>query len=172
MPIKPENLFTKNQKKKRAAEDRPEPGKLYALTGTGPSIANGNSWKESEVDKKGRSVGAAAAAVVEYVKDIEVSTSNYDAFRVHNWTLVIHKTIDGVQKETRRFWLGQDARVCSRILGADSRSLIAAWEEETGNRLKTFDDLKGWLAEKIVEAQNVDVEKIFDEAENWQLAAE
>lgn len=34
------------------AEDKPEAGKVYALTG-GPGsrcIANGNSWKESEVE--------------------------------------------------------------------------------------------------------------------------
>ena len=32
-------------------EDKPEPGKTYALTGARGSrcIANGNSWKESEV---------------------------------------------------------------------------------------------------------------------------
>ena len=36
-----------------ASDDKPEAGKVYALTG-GPGsrcIANGNSWKESEVDQ-------------------------------------------------------------------------------------------------------------------------
>jgi len=33
----------------RLIEDRPEEGKVYALTGAGKSIANGNTWKESEV---------------------------------------------------------------------------------------------------------------------------
>ena len=28
---------------------KPEPGKQYALTGAGKSIANGNTWAESEV---------------------------------------------------------------------------------------------------------------------------
>lgn len=29
--------------------DKPVSGKVYALTGLGPSIANGNTWAESEV---------------------------------------------------------------------------------------------------------------------------
>lgn len=33
--------------------DQPESGKVYALTG-GPSIANGNTWAESEVHCAGR----------------------------------------------------------------------------------------------------------------------
>jgi len=34
--------------------DKPEPGKIYALTGAKgtPSIAAGNSWAESEVTEK------------------------------------------------------------------------------------------------------------------------
>ena len=37
--------FTKSKKKK----DKPVEGKTYALTGLGKCIANGNTWKESEV---------------------------------------------------------------------------------------------------------------------------
>lgn len=33
------------------ANDKPEYGKVYSLTGSGNSIANGNSWAESEVKK-------------------------------------------------------------------------------------------------------------------------
>jgi len=35
-------------------KDKPEPGKLYALTGCprSPCIANGNTWAESEVTEK------------------------------------------------------------------------------------------------------------------------
>lgn len=37
----------------RTAEDKPEAGKIYALTGAAGSrcIANGNSWAESEVQE-------------------------------------------------------------------------------------------------------------------------
>lgn len=40
--------------KTRSTENKPEAGKLYALTG-GPGsrcIANGNTWAESEVDQQ------------------------------------------------------------------------------------------------------------------------
>ena len=30
-------------------KDKPEAGKVYSLTGLGPSIANGNTWAESVV---------------------------------------------------------------------------------------------------------------------------
>ena len=35
-------------------EDKPEAGKIYRLTGKGdqPSIANGNTWKESVVKEE------------------------------------------------------------------------------------------------------------------------
>ena len=37
--------------KKETIEDKPQAGKIYALTGTSSSrcIANGNTWSESEV---------------------------------------------------------------------------------------------------------------------------
>ena len=37
--------------KKQTIEDKPQPGKVYALTGAPKSrcIANGNTWSESEV---------------------------------------------------------------------------------------------------------------------------
>ena len=41
-------------KEKSRKEDKPEAGKVYALTG-GPGsrcIANGNTWAESEVDQQ------------------------------------------------------------------------------------------------------------------------
>jgi len=41
-------------KEKSRKEDKPEDGKVYALTG-GPGsrcIANGNTWAESEVDQQ------------------------------------------------------------------------------------------------------------------------
>ena len=46
---------------KDRVQDKPEPGKVYALTG-GPGsrcIANGNSWKESEVSPEQQDPGEA-----------------------------------------------------------------------------------------------------------------
>ncbi len=37
------------KKTKETVYDKPEEGKTYALTGLGKCIANGNTWKESEV---------------------------------------------------------------------------------------------------------------------------
>jgi len=45
--------MTKDRRARRA-KDKPEDGKVYALTG-GPGsrcIANGNTWAESEVDQQ------------------------------------------------------------------------------------------------------------------------
>ena len=45
--------MTKDRRARRA-EDKPEAGKIYALTG-GPGsrcIANGNTWAESEVEQQ------------------------------------------------------------------------------------------------------------------------
>ena len=38
----------------KVEENKPEDGKVYSLTGAkgAPCIANGNTWKESEVKKK------------------------------------------------------------------------------------------------------------------------
>jgi len=33
-------------------QDKPEEGKIYSLTGLGKSIANGNTWAESEVKEQ------------------------------------------------------------------------------------------------------------------------
>ena len=47
----PDGWHPEDQVRAAPAEDKPEAGKVYALTG-GPGsrcIANGNSWKESEV---------------------------------------------------------------------------------------------------------------------------
>ena len=47
----PDGWHPEDQVPAAGAEDKPEAGKVYALTG-GPGsrcIANGNSWKESEV---------------------------------------------------------------------------------------------------------------------------
>ena len=49
--VPPDGWRPEDQVPAAEAEDKPEAGKVYALTG-GPGsrcIANGNSWKESEV---------------------------------------------------------------------------------------------------------------------------
>ena len=56
----PDGWRPEDQVRAAASEDKPEAGKVYALTG-GPGsrcIANGNSWKESEVkDLAGNAAG-------------------------------------------------------------------------------------------------------------------
>ena len=50
----PDGWLPQDQVPAAGAEDKPEAGKVYALTG-GPGsrcIANGNTWKESEVDQE------------------------------------------------------------------------------------------------------------------------
>jgi|TARA_B100000900_G_scaffold392576_1_gene388196 hypothetical protein len=50
----PDGWRPEDQVAAASADDKPEAGKVYALTG-GPGsrcIANGNSWKESEVDQE------------------------------------------------------------------------------------------------------------------------
>jgi hypothetical protein len=40
------------RKSKRDHGDAPVSGKVYSLTGPGPSILNGNTWAESEVAER------------------------------------------------------------------------------------------------------------------------
>jgi len=50
----PDGWHPQDQVAAASADDKPEAGKVYALTG-GPGsrcIANGSSWKESEVDQE------------------------------------------------------------------------------------------------------------------------
>ncbi len=44
-----EYKIDENGKRVLVKEDKPLEGKTYALTGLGKCIANGNTWKESEV---------------------------------------------------------------------------------------------------------------------------
>lgn len=45
---------------------RPEPGKLYSLTGLGASIANGDTWAESEVEHSDPHKPTVDAAIASY----------------------------------------------------------------------------------------------------------
>jgi hypothetical protein len=50
--INKRRVMNKEKDKPTKQEDKPEDGKVYSLTGAKgtPCIANGNTWKESEVN--------------------------------------------------------------------------------------------------------------------------
>ena len=50
--INKRRVMNKEKDKPAKQEDKPEDGKVYSLTGAKgtPCIANGNTWKESEVN--------------------------------------------------------------------------------------------------------------------------
>ena len=90
----------------------------------------------------------------------------------HDWQLQLTK--DNVSKV---FYLGQDAKVCSRILG------MSATEMESSGLIpnRNIDDLEtnkalAWLVIEAVSNQPNDIEEVaenlFNEANSWDIAAE
>ncbi len=80
----------------------------------------------------------------------------------------------------RRFWLGQDAKVFSRILGIDMQFAIEHYTNKA--KSKDFNKVQHFIAEDILKAvtnteQDFDLEddiviKVFEEAKDWSLAVQ
>jgi len=93
--------------------------------------------------------------------NIEIYSVNYGGFVARNWTLVLTK-----DKLEKKFFLGQDAKFCSRVLGMQPREVIDA----IGSDELFKDEVKIKLAEFIVEQLEL-TEEVFN-LESWELACE
>jgi hypothetical protein len=88
-------------------------------------------------------------------------TSNYGFD--HNWTLVV-----STPKKTKEFYLGQDVKFCSRVLGMDTHHIV----EQIGTNVidqGTIGNRK--LAKFICKELNVNGRNI-NKLETWSLCAQ
>ena len=90
--------------------------------------------------------------------DLEIEPEGYGFG--HNWTLV-KKT----GKKTNRFWLGQDAKVTSRILGMDFGNAVDYYSRRAGS--KDFKKVKPYIVRDIVRATGASRRR---KAEPWDYA--
>lgn len=83
----------------------------------------------------------------------------------HNWTLAVKKG-----NKTKNFWLGQDAKVCSRMLGISGRELA---EQIGSNDMGIYQTRKA-ICDVILKAIGVtkENEDSLFELESWGLAVQ
>jgi hypothetical protein len=87
---------------------------------------------------------------------IEVTRGSYGFG--HDWTLVVYG---------RRFWLGQDVKFCSRVLGMDPSDVV---REIGTNKLNTISGRKR-LARFIVDSLEITRSSV-KQLESWSLCAQ
>jgi hypothetical protein len=93
---------------------------------------------------------------------IKVVTENYGGFGVHNWVLVVTK-----DKLSKEFFLGQDAKFCSRVLGMSPKYIV----EQIGDNDLGNEETLNKLGEFIVEQLELTEENIFN-LESWELCSQ
>jgi hypothetical protein len=99
-----------------------------------------------------------------------------------DYTLVMQDAKSGKE---RRFWMGQDVKVFSRILGMDMEDAVPYYSKKA--RSKEFDKLQKYIAEDILKSVTIPeeyqgmkslaldpskVRKVFKEAEDWSFAVQ
>ena len=110
---------------------------------------------------------------------MEENKITYDMIAIPNaygfgkdWTIIIKK--DG--KLAKSFWLGQDVKVVSRILGMRMNEAIEHYKNKYGS--ENFDVVKDYIAadilRKVLDTQRLtqdQLEKLLNR-NNWELAVE
>ena len=96
--------------------------------------------------------------------EIKVSSINYGGFIQHDWNLIIQNN----KGEQRNFYLGQDVKFCSRILGLQPKEVISAIgsadieDIEVAKRLGNF----------IVEHLELEEDVVFNVYQDWDLCCQ
>jgi len=93
--------------------------------------------------------------------NIEIFHENYGGFMVHNWQLVLTKG-----KKEKKFFLGQDEKFCSRVLGMTTSDVVDA----VGSSELFRDEVKIKLAEFIVRRLKL-TEEAFN-LQSWELSCQ
>lgn len=92
---------------------------------------------------------------------------------IYYWILVL---TDIRTKKVRSFWLGQDIKFISRVLGWNYEDFINACVAETKSKNYHDKRVQRWILKQIVNGiTNNSPEKlkdIFENAESWSLSAE
>ena len=94
--------------------------------------------------------------------NLSISTENYGGFKVHNWLL--HYENNGVSKD---FWLGQDAKFCSRVLGLSPSYIVQC----IGDNNLDNEDTRTKLAWFIVNELGLTEQQLAG-LEPWELACQ
>lgn len=96
-------------------------------------------------------------------KDLIITRNGYDFG--HDWQLHIEK--DGQEKT---FYLGQDAKVCARIIGMSGREVV----NQVGSNDMSLESTREAIATMILEAMGFseDNEDQLFNTPPWELAAE
>ena len=93
--------------------------------------------------------------------NIEILAENYGGFMVHNWQLVLTKG-----KQEKKFFLGQDVKFCSRVLGMSTSEVVDA----IGSSDLYKDEVKIKLAKFIVKRLEL-TEEAFN-LQSWELSCQ
>ena len=99
------------------------------------------------------------------MKNVSVTFNELDyggGFMVHNWTLNV-TTKNG----EKNFWLGQDAKFCSRVLGMSPSYVI---DQIGGSDLK-IPKIQKALGKFIVEHLEL-TDDMIDKLEPWELSCQ
>ena len=90
-----------------------------------------------------------------------------------NWTLVLKKG----GKTVKRFWLGQDMKVVSRLLGMRMNVAKEHYKKKSGS--ENFDIIKDYIAadilRKVLNTQRLtqeQLEKLIQDGTQWDMAVE
>jgi hypothetical protein len=103
-----------------------------------------------------------------YTVSVSATNGNYGFGK--DWTVIITKMINGQVENVRRFWIGQDAKVCSRIIGTDIKSLANHLVKKYRTRNFENQRLNQGLAKMILKACGATPATAFEKAEEWSFA--
>jgi len=104
-----------------------------------------------------------------FVPALTVSPNGYGFGQ--DWTLIISQVAAGQIQKVRRFWLGQDAKVCARIMGQRISDVRPYRIVRHINKPATL-AIKANIVNQVIDAYGGDSERLFKEAQDWDLAAE
>ena len=101
---------------------------------------------------------------------VSVSATNGNYGFGKDWTLLVIKMVDGQVENIRRFWLGQDAKVCARIIGTDMKSLANHLVRKYKTRNFENKRLNSSLAKMILKSCGATPAIAFSKADDWSFA--
>jgi hypothetical protein len=101
---------------------------------------------------------------------VSVSATNGNYGFGKDWIIVITKTINGQVENIRRFWVGQDAKVCSRIIGTDMKSLAIYLVKKYKTRNFANKRLNQSLGKMILRACGATPAIAYNKADDWSFA--
>ena len=94
---------------------------------------------------------------------VNVSVEDYGGFRVHNWNLLVSH--ENGQKQN--FFLGQDVKFCSRVLGLSPRYIV----EQIGDNDFSNEETLEKLGNFIIDQLELTEEKVFG-LQSWELCCQ